>query len=134
MPRMSGAATMGVLIIGTVLLCLSQAMAAATPPRGAHLSRTHGYITAVDTAAHTIIIEVQHEQAAFTIAGALSPTAVVTKGGKVVPLSALHAGDEVQVHWEQTAAGRQITHLDASQPARSLRSPLEYSLHPRRSV
>src|SRR5262249_4919697 len=119
-PRMSGAATMGVLIIGTVLLCLSQAMAAATPPRGAHLSRTRGYITAVDTAAHTVIIEGQHEQAAFTIAGALSPTAAVTKGGKVVPLAAMHAGDEVREHWKQTATGREITHLDASQPTRSL--------------
>jgi hypothetical protein len=93
-----------------------------------------GSITAVDTAANTVTIEVQHERDALTIAGTLSPTAVVTQGGRVVPLSALHAGDEVRVRWQQTAAGRQIMQLEASQPSRSLPSPLEYSLRPRRSV
>jgi len=134
MLRMTRAATMGVLIIGTVLLRLSQAMAGVTPLPGAYLSQMHGHITAIDTATNTVVIEMPREHDAFMIVGTLSPTAVVTKGGKVVPLSALHAGDEVRVHWGQTAAGRQITQLAASQPSRSLQSPLEYSLRPRRSV
>jgi len=134
MLRMTRAATMGVLIIGTVLLRLSQAMAGVTPLPGAYLSQMHGHITAIDTATNTVVIEMPREHDAFMIVGTLSPTAVVTKGGKVVPLSALHADDEVRVHWGQTAAGRQITQLAASQPSRSLQSPLEYSLRPRRSV
>lgn len=134
MPRITGAGTMRVLIMGVVLLSLSQAIAAATSPPGAHRSQMWGHITAIDRTANTVVIEVQHGGAQFTIRGPLSAEAVVKKGGKTVALSALHVGDEVRVHWEQTAAGHLITQLEASQPSPSLRSPLEYALRPRRSA
>lgn len=133
MPHMTGAETMRVLIIGAVLLSLSQAMAAAPSP-GIQRSQMWGHITAIDTAANTVVIEVQYGRAQFTIRGPLSAEAVVKKGGQTVALSALQVGDEVRVHWEQTASGHLITLLEASQPSPSWRSPLEYPLRPRRSV
>ena len=134
MQRMTGVGTLGVIITCLVLLGLSQAMAAATRQPGAHLYQMRGYLTTIDMAANSVVIEVQHGQDEFTIEGALSPTAVVTKGGKVVPLSALQVGDQVRVHWEQTATGLRIVQLEASQPAPSLQSPLERAPRARRSV
>ena len=73
-----------------------------------------GAITAIDTAANTVVVEVQQGKKPFTIGGPLSPKAVVKKGGKTVSLSALQVGDHVRVHWEQTADGPRITQLEAS--------------------
>jgi hypothetical protein len=114
MPRVSWMRTMGIIIAGMILVGLSQATAAATRSPGAPMYQMQGKITAIDTAANTVVVEVPQEKKPFTVGGPLSPKAVVTKGGKTVSLSALRVGGHIQVHWEQMAAGHRITQLEAS--------------------
>jgi hypothetical protein len=78
------------------------------------MQQMRGTITAIDTAANTVVVEVPQGKERFTVGGPLSPKAVVKKGSKTVALSALHVGDHVRGHWEQTAAGPQIARLEAS--------------------
>jgi hypothetical protein len=87
--------TVGIIIAGVLLVGLSQSMAAATRSPVAPMYQMQGKITAIDTATNTVVVEVLQGKKPFTVGGPLSPTAVVTKGGQTISLSALQVGDHV---------------------------------------
>ena len=72
-----------------------------------------GKVTAVDTAYNTIVIDVPMGKEIFTVAGPLSPKAVLRKGGKLAHLSSFMVGESVKVKWQATDEGHLITALDA---------------------
>lgn len=106
MQRVSRMGTIGIVLTCVVLWGVSPGLAATY--------QMHGRISAVDTAANTVVIEVKQGKELFTVGGPLAPKAMVKKGGKPVQLSAFQVGDWVQVHWERTASGHRITQLEAS--------------------
>lgn len=72
-----------------------------------------GKVTAVDTANNTIVIDVPLGKETFTVAGPLSPKAVLRKGGKPAHLSEFMVGESVKVKWQATDEGHLILALDA---------------------
>ena len=72
-----------------------------------------GKVTAVDTAYNTVVIDVPLGKEMFTVAGPLSPKAVLRKGGKLAHLSSFMVGESVKVKWQATDEGHLITALEA---------------------
>lgn len=92
---------------GILLLSMTLAAAAARSGQGS------GTVAALEPAERTVVIEVPQGKETFTVAGPLSPKAVVKKGGKTAQLDDVHVGDHVRVTWHQTAQGHEIAHLEA---------------------
>ena len=72
-----------------------------------------GKVTAVDTAYNTVVIDVPLGKEMFTVAGPLSPKAVLRKGGKPAHLTDFMVGESVKVKWQATDEGHLITALEA---------------------
>lgn len=72
-----------------------------------------GDITAIDLEYNTVVVEVPLKGKMLTVGGALSPEAVLKKGGQVVSLSDFHVGDRVMVKWKLTEQGHTILALNA---------------------
>lgn len=70
------------MIAGVLLVGLSQTMAATTRAPGAPMQQMRGTITAIDTAANTVVVEVPQGKERLTVGGPLSPRAVVKKRGQ----------------------------------------------------
>ena len=134
MQRVTWMRTVGIMSAYVILWSLSPARTAAAWPPGAPMQQLQGRITAINTAANTVSVEVQKAPDHYTLSAPLSATAVIKKGGTLVPLSALRVGDQVRVQWEQTTTGHRIIHLEANQQGYPLKSPLEHPTHVLRSV
>ena len=72
-----------------------------------------GTLAAIDTAYQTVIVEVSVGEDMFTVGGPLNATAVLTKGGRSVQLSAFRRGEKVTVTWKSTSDGYVIERLEA---------------------
>jgi hypothetical protein len=70
-----------------------------------------GTIAAIDGASQTVVVEVPVGKDMFTVGGPLNVTAVLTKGGRSVQLSAFRRGDKVTVTWRSTSDGHVIERL-----------------------
>ncbi len=83
--------------------------AAAATPR---IFQMKGKITAVDTKAQTVVINVPlGKKGIFTVAGPLAADAVLKKDGKKAALKDFHKGEEVVVRWQYTKSGHLIKGL-----------------------
>jgi hypothetical protein len=72
-----------------------------------------GKITAIDTSANTVVIEVPKDKQMFTVAGPLAPMGKLSKGGKSAKLSDFKPGDQVSVSYKSTPNGPVIQSLVA---------------------
>ena len=72
-----------------------------------------GKLTAIDTAYNTVVIDVPLGKKIFTVAGPLSPKAVLRKGEKPAHLTDFMVGGSVKVKWQATDEGHLITALEA---------------------
>lgn len=70
-----------------------------------------GKISAIDPQSHTIVINVHEGKQIFTVAGPLSPNAVLKQGGRKVALNNFKLGECVNVKWDATKGGQIITTL-----------------------
>jgi hypothetical protein len=73
--------------------------------------RMRGDLTAIDLKYNTAVIEVPVKGKMFTVGGALSPEAILKRGGRSVELGDFQVGDRVTVIWESTKKGPMILSL-----------------------
>ena len=72
-----------------------------------------GKVTAVDTAANTVVVDVPLHGQMLTVGGPLGQKAVLKKGGKSVGLKDFSVGEKVTVKWMTTGNGPVIEGLHA---------------------
>jgi hypothetical protein len=72
-----------------------------------------GKITAIDSGANTVVVDVPVHGKMLTVGGPLSQKAVLKKGGKSVGLNDFSVGDKVTVKWMTTGNGPMIEGLHA---------------------
>ena len=72
-----------------------------------------GKVTAVDTTANTIVVDVGQGKKMSTVAGPLAPKATLTRSGKTAKLSDFKSGDNVSVSYSSGADGPVINKVSA---------------------
>ena len=78
-----------------------------------HAHQMTGKITAIDSMANTVVVDVPLHGKMLTVGGPLSQKAVLKKGGKSVGLNDFKVGDKVTVKWMTTGNGPVIEGLHA---------------------
>ena len=101
-------------VVGGILIFLTiaavPAVSGAMTPK---LYRMQGRITAIDPAAHTVVVNVPlTEKTNFTVAGPLAKDAILRRGDKKAALSDFKVGEWVTVEWMPTSQGHLIKELE----------------------
>ncbi len=99
------------LAAAAVLLLVLSAVVPLSAAQKAFLMK--GKITAIDLDYQTVVIEVPLKGKSFTVAGPLSPDAVLTRNGRSATLSDYQVGEPVTVVWHGTSKGHVIDKLEA---------------------
>ena len=98
------------LVLAVVLsLCFADAQCWA----GEKVYKMTGDITALGPDHNTVVIEVPVGEKLFTVAGPVSPEAVLKKHGRSVDLIDFQIGERVTVKWKATETGHLILSVRA---------------------
>jgi hypothetical protein len=103
-------AYLSIIALSMVFALLGSAVTSWAAER---LYKMTGYITAVDRAYSTVVIEVPMVGKTFTVGGPLASNAKLERGGHSVHLADYMIGDLVVVIWKHTEEGHLLLSLTA---------------------
>ena len=104
---------LGIMAIAVALTTAPVWAAAQHRHTAANSGTASGKVTAVDSNANTIVVDVGQGKKMSTVAGPLAPKATLTRGGKAAKLSDFRNGDNVSVSYSSGADGPVINKVSA---------------------